>query len=76
MGYLVHNQLTPVTPRRRWGTPTDASTAMTARRSLSSATIVGKSTTFNVVHLGLERGELQRPLLLNKMVQQASWQAI
>ena len=32
------NQSKPVTPRRRWGTPTDAFAATVAHRRLSSAT--------------------------------------
>ena len=34
----ILNQSKPVTPRRHWGTPTDAETVMTAHRRLSSAT--------------------------------------
>ena len=34
-------QSKPVTPRRRWGTPTEASAVMVAHRRLSSATLYG-----------------------------------
>ena len=34
----MSTQLTPTTPKRRWGTPTDASAAMVSHRLLSSAT--------------------------------------
>ena len=37
-GQCPINQSKPVTPRRRWGIPTDASAAMAAHRRLSSTT--------------------------------------
>ena len=38
MAFDNFRQSKSVTPRRRWGTPTDVSTVMVAHRRLSSAT--------------------------------------
>ena len=45
------NQSKPVTPRRRWGIPTDASTVMVAHQCLSSATRTNGDTDWPVYSL-------------------------